>query len=77
MRVTIAAVLVKVAEQPESHSCPMDNKLPEAKEGNKWTDVAELGRDGKLIFAVWVDLILELLGRRTSIPSDVGVTFWR
>ena len=58
MCVTIADVLVKVAEQSESHSCPMDNKLPEAKEGNKWTDVAELGRDGKLIFAVWVDLIL-------------------
>ena len=52
LRVTIEDVLVKVAEQPESHSCPMDNKLSEAKEGNKWTDVAEMGRDGKLIFAV-------------------------
>ena len=35
LRETIASDLVNVAEQPESHSCPIDNRLPEAKEGNK------------------------------------------
>ena len=48
----MASVLVNVAEQPESHNCPMDSKLPEANEGKTWADVAELGRDGKLMLAV-------------------------
>ena len=57
LRETIASVSVNVAEQPESHSCPIDNKLPEAKDGNKWTLVAGLGREGKLMLALCVDLI--------------------
>ena len=35
LRDTTASVSVNVAEQPESHSCPIDKRLPEAKEGKR------------------------------------------
>ena len=52
--VTIADLFVKVAVQPLSHSCPIDMREPEAREGKTWTSLAAGGKCGSLSFALCV-----------------------
>ena len=53
-RVMIADLLVKVAVQPLSQSCPIDMREPEAREGKTWTSFAAGGKFGSLSFALCV-----------------------
>ena len=42
--------LLKAAVQPTSHSWPTDNRLPDARDGNRWTDFAGPDSLGKFSF---------------------------
>ena len=69
--------LVNVAVHPLSHSCPMDTSDPDAKDGKMCTFFALGGKFGMSSWAVCVDVIVALLGRRTLIPCLVGRMFVR
>ena len=66
--------LVKVAVQPASHSWPTDKRLPEARDGKRWVDVAWSDSWGKFNLALCVELIVEWFGRSTWTPSGLGWT---
>ena len=68
----LARDLVKVAIHPASHSCPTERRLPDAREGKRWTEVALSGRVGMFNFALCVDVIVSWLGRRTCISVGSG-----
>ena len=63
--------------QPASHSCPIDNREPEAKCGKMCVFFALAGSCEISSSAVCVDLIVVLFGRRTLIPSLVALMFVR
>ena len=48
--------------------------MPDAKDGKRCAVVAAGGKVGMLMFALCVDLITSLLGRRTRIPSATRCT---
>ena len=69
--------LSKSAVQPASHNCPMESRDPEASWRKMCVFLADSGRFGMSRRAVCVDFMVALLGRRTSIPRDVGLMFVR
>ena len=60
------------AVHPASHSCPMDNREPDARCGNTCTFRASGGKFVMFNIAVCVDCIRAALGNMTSMPLCVG-----
>jgi hypothetical protein len=66
--VTVAAVKRDV--QPWCvQSRPTEIKEPEERLGKMWASHAAGGRDGRLSWAVWVEVIVSPSGSRTSMPG--------
>ena len=71
-RVITADLLAKVAVHPLSHSCSMDIREPDARDGKMWASFAAEDKFSSWRFAVCAAWILSWLGRRTLMPLVTG-----
>ena len=59
-------LFVSCAVHPASHSCPIDISDPAVSSGKMCAIRADVGRDGILISAVWVEYMVDPLGSVTG-----------
>jgi hypothetical protein len=72
-RVIVTTLWVNTALHPRPHSCPMDRREWDFKDGQVWARQADKGRPCTGRVPVWVLLMWAPPGRLTAMPFVVGL----